>query len=55
MKVSEYTAAFDEKYAAADAERKQFLAEGRKRKQTTSKCRSGMMRLSFPWWKASPL
>ena len=31
MKVSEYTAAFDEKYAAADAERKQFLAEGRKK------------------------
>ena len=31
MKVSEYTAAFDEKYAAADAERKRFLAEGRKK------------------------
>lgn len=31
MKVNDYTAAFDEKYAAADAERKQFLAEGRKK------------------------
>ena len=31
MKVSEFIAAFDEKYAAADAERKQFLAEGRKK------------------------
>ena len=30
MKVSEYTAAFDEKYAAADAERKQFLAGQKK-------------------------
>lgn len=31
MKVNDYTAAFDEKYAAAYAERKQFLAEGRKK------------------------
>lgn len=37
MKVSEYTAAFDEKYAAADAERKQFLAEGRKKEANNIK------------------
>lgn len=37
MKVSEFTAAFDEKYAAADAERKQLLAEGCKKEADSIK------------------